>query len=134
MSRAWITLSLVAVLGIFYVGAGLQSGPPAGVARGQDGVAASLPGPIGRYQAALGSGATERGDRLVVCDTTTGQCWSLSLTTTTRAPGSEIDPFAGGFPGGGFPARTQPAGSRWRDLGIPARTRSGDDRGSGESR
>jgi len=35
MSRAWFALAVVAVLGLFYVGAGLQGGSPAGKAFGQ---------------------------------------------------------------------------------------------------
>jgi len=36
MSRAWFALAVVAVLGLFYVGAGLQSGSPSGIAQGQE--------------------------------------------------------------------------------------------------
>jgi len=36
MSRAWFALAVAAVLGLFYVGAGLQSGSPSGIAQGQE--------------------------------------------------------------------------------------------------
>ena len=43
MSRTWFAFAVVAVLGLFYVGAG-QSGPLNGVARGQGPAAAAAPG------------------------------------------------------------------------------------------
>ena len=95
MSRAWFALAVTAVLGLFYVGAGLQSGPPAGVAFGQP-----VPMPeamqVGRYQIAVSSGTAERSGVTVVCDTTTGQCWQSTLSSVLTGGRSTGD--TGGVP------------------------------------
>src|SRR5262245_38890548 len=129
MSRAWFVVAIVVGLGLFFLGAGLQSNSHLGAAFGQDG--RGSPSAIGRYQIAVSSGTAERSGVLVVCDTTTGQCWQSARSTTVAGGrgGGDVGGFPGGLaggalpgalpPGGAFPARSGGGGSRWRDLGTP---------------
>jgi len=100
MARAWFAVAVAGVLGLFYVGYGLHSGSPGlaieSVAHGQEAEALKLvyggQSP-GRYQMAVMDGAAPgTAPYLFVCDTASGQCWSMS--------------FVGGQ-------------QRWRDLGNP---------------
>jgi len=91
MSRAWFALAVAAVLGLFYVGYGLQSSSPGlagSVAFGQEvrpPVIAFGESSPGRFQMAVMDGAAS-GTRpyLFVCDTATGECWSMSASTNNH--------------------------------------------------
>jgi hypothetical protein len=112
MSRAWFALAVAGVLGLFYVGAGLRGDaqepqeapaktrrsravqPEPGTQQSEARTQRGRGGQVGRYQMAIRDGAQPSAwAYVVICDTTTGQCWVANLT-------------AGG-------------GQSWRDLGGP---------------
>src|SRR5215510_9288219 len=111
MSRAWFVVAIVVGLGLFFLGAGVQSSSPLGAALGQEGFRRGGPSAIGRYQIAVSSGTAERSGVLVVCDTTTGQCWQSALSTTLaggRGGGGDVGGFPGGLAGGALPGALPP--------------------------
>jgi len=106
MSRAWFALAVVAVLGLFYVGYGLQGGSPSleNAAYGQVGGGRGGGGfneTPGRFQMAATGGAAPY---VFVCDTHTSHCWAMS--------------FAAAVP------------EKWTDLSSPVPARGGRGRGA----
>jgi len=86
MTRAWFALAVFGVLGLFYVGYGLQSGSAAfAQEEARPPRIAFAESTWGRFQMKVMDGAANgTSPHMFVCDTATGECWATPFGPGVR--------------------------------------------------